>query len=125
MDAREMVVWIVALLLFAAVLVSPVACTVHRHHGMAAIGKVPPLPGSDELLAYWCARLNRPERMFLEFAVEQYPNAVTKEELSTATGYSITSSSFGNALGALRSLELIQRGEIKAADEFFNHRRAT
>jgi DNA helicase HerA-like ATPase len=36
-----------------------------------------------------------------------YPDELSKEELAERTGYSLTSSSFGNALGKLRSLGLV------------------
>jgi hypothetical protein len=75
--------------------------------GLDLLPDVPPAPTRDERLAFWVGRLGKAERTFLEVLAAAYPDSLTKEELSERTGYSATSSSFSNALGRLRSLELV------------------
>lgn len=78
--------------------------------GRAALGPVQPLPTGRALVEFWIGRLGKAEGMLLDFLSRRYPRSVTKEQLSEGTGYSITSSSFANALGRLRTLELVTRG---------------
>lgn len=59
MNAKEMVVWIVGLLLLASVVASPVACTMRRHQAVADAIKA----GADPMEAK-CA---------IEGATEQNP----------------------------------------------------
>lgn len=87
--------------------------------GVEALGEYEPMPTGQALVTWWLAKLGKAERTFLEYIAGKYPAAVSKEELAGETGYSITSSSFANALGKLRSLELIGRGEIRASEELF------
>jgi uncharacterized protein len=79
--------------------------------GIGAVGEVAPLPTGMELVGYWCSKLSKAEREILMAVAEHPLRGLTKEEISTATGYSIRSSSFANALGKLRTLELVERGE--------------
>jgi hypothetical protein len=52
-----------------------------------------------------------------------YPDALTKEELAVQAGYEANGGGFNNALGRLRTLELVQgRREIKASDNLFDAR---
>jgi hypothetical protein len=44
------------------------------------------------------------------FAVLCDRHSLSKQKLSELTGYSITSSSFANAIGRLRSLQLVSSG---------------
>ena len=83
---------------------SPIRATAE---GVAAAGDVEPLPTGDELFRYWCSQLSKAEVAILTVMVDRYPADVTKEELAAATSYSASSSSMGNALGRLRSLELV------------------
>ena len=49
-----------------------------------------------------------------------YPDALTKEEVAAKAGYEANGGGFNNALGRLRTLELVQgRGEIKVTDNLF------
>lgn len=75
--------------------------------GVEAAGEVEPLPSGDELFGYWCSRLGRAEVAILTVMVDRHPSDVTKDELAAATGYSASSSSMGNALGRLRSLDMV------------------
>lgn len=88
--------------------------------GLAAIGDDwEPLPSGDALAEHWMGQLGKAERAILRYLLDSWPQTRTREEVSAATGYSQTSSGFGNALGRLRSLELINRGADMAADETF------
>lgn len=88
--------------------------------GIAALGDYEPLPTGQELIRYWLGKLGKCERGILECLTAEYPNALTSEELSARTGYSVTSSGFTNSLSKLRVLELINRGQpIRASEGFF------
>jgi hypothetical protein len=65
-----------------------------------------PVMNRAEALQALRSRLGRAERVFLDACLAN-PDGLTKESLAEISGYSITSSSFANALGRLRSLELI------------------
>ena len=41
---------------------------------------------------------------------------MSKDELATRTGYEVTGGGFNNALGKLRTLELIERGEPRMSE---------
>jgi hypothetical protein len=77
------------------------------HGDRVATDWVQPLPGGDALLEYWKGKLGRAERSMLDAFRSAYPGAIGKEILSDVTGYSLTSSSFANALSRLRSLGLV------------------
>ena len=79
-----------------------------------------PLPTGDELVKHWLTKLGKCERMILETLVSVHPEGLSAVELGERTGYSSNSGGFNNALGRLRTLELITRGQpIKASDDFF------
>ncbi len=88
--------------------------------GLAALGDFEPLPSGAELLEYWIRNLGKCEAAILRYLGAQYPHARAKDETAEGAGYSVTSSSFHNALSRLRTLELIEgRHELKASDVFF------
>lgn len=59
----------------------------------------------------------------METLTQVHPAALTKEELAVQAGYEANGGGFNNALGRLRTLELVQgRGEIKASDNLFDAR---
>jgi hypothetical protein len=88
--------------------------------GMATLGAYDPLPAGRDLLEHWLRQLGRAERMILQHLAEIYPAATTKEELGIATGYEPSGGGFANAVGKLRTLELIEgRGELRASEELF------
>lgn len=80
--------------------------------GLAAAGDVEPLPTGSQLLAYWCGKLGKAEREVLTVLYGS-PGGLSKEEIGQVTGYSVTSGGFNNALGKLRSLELISAARIE------------
>lgn len=96
--------------------------------GMEAYGPVDPLPSGSELFAYWQNHpdLGRAEREVLRVLYEAGGEALTKEEVAArtvsdkGTAYEPQGGGFGNAVGRLRTFELIEgRGELRAAKEFF------
>lgn len=88
--------------------------------GLDTLGDWEPLPTGEGLLKHWLGRVSKCERGILETLAENYPNALTSEEVAEATGYSSGSGGFANALSRLRTLELITRGQpIKISDEFY------
>ena len=75
--------------------------------------------GSD-LIDYWRNRLGKAERLILETLTRAYPAGLNKEEIAARAGYEANGGGFNNALGRLRTLELVQgRGELKASDDLF------
>jgi uncharacterized protein len=87
--------------------------------GLAALGNGwDPLPEGPALLSHWRSQLPKAERAIFEVLADAWPRAVGKEELAGAAGYEASGGGFNNALGRLRTLELIEgRGEVKLSDE--------
>jgi len=57
----------------------------------------------------------------LETLTQAYPDGLTKEEVAIKAGYEANGGSFNNALGRLRTLELVEgRGEIKVSGNLFD-----
>jgi hypothetical protein len=91
--------------------------------GMRALGSWEPLPAGSALVDYWRARLGKAERLILEALTEVYPDALSKEQVAAKAGYEPSGGGFNNALGRLRTLELIQgRGQLQASDNLFDGR---
>ena len=91
--------------------------------GIEALGLWEPLPTGTALIDYWRGRLGKAERLILETLTQAYPDPLTKEEVAAKAGYEANGGGFNNALGRLRTLELVQgRGEIKASDNLFDAR---
>ena len=73
---------------------------------------------ADRLLA---SRLGKAERLILETLTQAYPGALNKEEVAAKAGYEANGGGFNNALGRLRTLELVQgRGELRASENLFD-----
>jgi hypothetical protein len=88
--------------------------------GLAALGPFEPLPRGRALLDYWLGQLGKAERKALEALAEVYPRTLSKAQLAARAGYEADGGGFNNALGKLRSLELIAgRGEIRASEDLF------
>jgi hypothetical protein len=89
--------------------------------GMSVLGSIDPLPTGKDLLDYWLGRLGKAERMILNALYHVYPQSLGKEAVGSRTGYAPDGGSFNNAIGKLRTLELIHGGahNLKASDEFF------
>jgi hypothetical protein len=51
---------------------------------------------------------------------DEYPHGLSKEEVAAKADYAANRGGFNNALGRLRTLELIQgRGQLRASDNPF------
>lgn len=89
--------------------------------GIDALGDYNPLPvPGQELCDYWIKELPKCESLILAHLIQFHPGTCSKDVIADATGYSANSGGFNNALGKLRTLELIEgRGEIKASDSLF------
>jgi hypothetical protein len=97
--------------------------------GLAAHGPVKPLPTGDELYEYWLNHpdLGKAEREILRVLVKEARGGEwSKEEIAPATvsdrgtPYEPNGGSFNNAIGRLRTFELIEgKGRLKAAKGFF------
>lgn len=97
--------------------------------GLAAHGPVQPLPTGEELFQYWMAHpdLGKAEREILRVLYEARGEALTKEEIAPLTQsdrggpYEANGGGFNNALGKLRTYELVEgKGDIRAVAQFFN-----
>lgn len=86
--------------------------------GLAAIdGQYEPLPSGDALFEHWLAKMGKAERAILTVLREQAPQSM--DELADSTGYSVTSGGLRNALGKLRTLELVEpRQPVDLTAEF-------
>ncbi len=88
--------------------------------GLSALGDYDPLPSGQALIDYWLGRLPKAERAIFKVLTENYPAAMSKDEVAEMAGYEASGGGFNNALGKLRTLELIGgRGELKASDTLF------
>ncbi len=89
--------------------------------GIRALGSWEPLPAGSALVDHWRGRLGKAERLILETLTQAYPAALTKEEVAARAGYEPNGGGFNNALGKLRTLQLVQgRGELMASDNLFD-----
>jgi hypothetical protein len=89
--------------------------------GLNALGAFDPLPQGAALLEHWYGQLGKAERKALEALVEVYPRTLSKPQIAARAGYEPNGGGFANALGRLRSLELIRgRGEIQASEDLFD-----
>lgn len=89
--------------------------------GLIALGTDwKPLPTGQALYQHWYGQLPKAERTILSSLVQIWPDAMSKDDLARASGYEVSGGGFNNALGKLRTLELIDgRSEIKASDSLF------
>jgi hypothetical protein len=89
--------------------------------GIRALGSWEPLPAGRALIDYWRGRLRKAERLIIETLTQAYPAALNKEEIAARAGYEANGGDFNNALGRVRTLELVQgRGELRASDDLFD-----
>jgi len=89
--------------------------------GIQALDSWEPLPTGSALIDYWRGRLGKAERRILETLTQAYPDGLSKEEVAVKAGYEANGGGFNNALGRLRTLELVHgRGELRASENLFN-----
>ncbi len=87
------------------------------HVGLVCVGEVARPVSAQSMQDFWLSRLPKAEASLLALLINAYPKPLSKGELSAASGYSETSSSFSNALSALRTAELITRDRDPRATE--------
>lgn len=89
--------------------------------GLRALGDYEPLPHGRALLEHWLSNLGKAEKLVLQALADAYPRTLTKQQVANAAGYEASGGAFNNALGRLRTLELIRgRGDIRASEELFS-----
>ena len=87
--------------------------------GRDIAGPQEPLPTGAALVPYWLPRLTKSEATMLQVIYDH--GTISREDLAREAEYSITSSSFANALSGLRTLDLIHGrpgGDVTIADVF-------
>lgn len=84
--------------------------------GIEALGDYEPLPAGAALHDWWASRLSKAERAVLDVLTDAWPAELDRDTVAGRTGYSAVSSTLSNALGKLRSLELVDGW--RASDEF-------
>lgn len=75
--------------------------------GSQILGPLDPLPEGDELFQYWITQISKAERSILQALKDAHPDELQKEQVAERSGYEVSGGGFNNALGRLRSLELI------------------
>jgi uncharacterized protein len=87
--------------------------------GLAALGSWEPLPEGRDLVDYWLShpRLGKAEREILRALLDAWPSPLTKPEVAERAGYSAGAGHFGNSLGRLRSMQLIEGSKEIRVDE--------
>lgn len=89
--------------------------------GLAALGSYELLPSGPDLQAHWLRQLGKAERLILTTLIGAYPSTLSKEDIAARVGYEATGGGFNNALGRLRTLELVKgRAELVASEELFS-----
>lgn len=89
--------------------------------GLQALGPYEPLPTGSALAQHWLSQLDRrAEREALQALLDAYPSSLSVDEVASRTGYEAGGGGFRNALGKLRTLELVTgRGDLRASEELF------
>jgi hypothetical protein len=64
--------------------------------------------------------LGKAERLILETLTQIYPDAMNKEEVAAKAAYEPNGGGLNNALGRLRTLELVQGRQLQASDNLFD-----
>jgi len=88
--------------------------------GVGALGAFDSMPTGQALFDHWMRKLGKAERTILTELVDQLPRAASKETIAHRTGYAPDGGGFNNAIGRLRTLNLIggTRDTLVAAQEF-------
>lgn len=91
--------------------------------GVEAVGDAADKPRGPELHRWLRQKLTKAENAILDALIAAHPQRLSNAAISASSGYSETSSSFNNALGALRTIDAAEGydrdGGTKAADVFF------
>lgn len=90
--------------------------------GRAAVPGVKPIMSRGELHKRITVMLPKPRAAILDRLIDVYPDKIERNELALFAGASPTSSAYGNNLGSLRSMGLIEypeRNWVRATDLIF------
>ena len=86
--------------------------------GVKALGTYQPLPSGRALFQHWLGQLGKAESEILRVLFEEWPQSRPKEYVAMKAGYEPNGGGFRNALGRLRTLELIEgKATLKASDQ--------
>lgn len=86
--------------------------------GLHALGRYEPLPEGGDLFRYWLNRLGGGASRMLAALSDNYPSALTNEQLGEAAEINHRSGTFSTYLSKLRTLELVEgRGELRLSEE--------
>lgn len=75
--------------------------------GLNDLGPYEALPTGDALVQFWLGKLSKAERAILEVLVNA-SEGLSKEDLAHFAGYEPNGGGFNNALGRLRTIELVE-----------------
>lgn len=79
-----------------------------------------PLPTGDALRAHWFGSLPQGERAVLEVVSAAYPDSITRNDISEATGYKRSSrDTYLQKLAARRLISKVERGSVRASNQLF------
>jgi hypothetical protein len=85
------------------------------------------IPRGEHLFEFWRDKFGECEGHVLTYLRAEYPRARTRKEIAQATGYSVTSGSFGQALAKLIKVALVWRvdasGHLSASPIFVRETR--
>ncbi len=76
--------------------------------GEVALGDYAPLPTGRALFEYWCGQRGKAEREILRVLRAEFPEARPKAYVASKAGYQPDGGGFNNALGKLRTLDLVE-----------------
>jgi hypothetical protein len=80
------------------------------------------ITSNEDLHRHILGRLSAPQGKVLEPILRAYPDALTKDQIAEAAGYSVSSGGFNNLMGSLRTLAFIdypKPGTVRAEDILF------
>jgi hypothetical protein len=90
------------------------------HEGARRKPPTTPVHYGRELVERWCARVGKCERGILQALAHAYPGHIGREELANrAGGYDPDAGGFGNALGHLKGLCLVEAVSQRARAKMF------
>lgn len=80
----------------------------------------PPMRGR-QLIDYWLSHIELAQGAMLRVLIDVYPKSLSRDEIATRAGYSISSRHVDNSLGALRGLKLAigDSRATKASPDFY------
>lgn len=92
--------------------------------GLHQVGEFEPVStDSEAVIKFWTGKLDAGPAKMLQILCDHWPNAITREELSQQSGYSMSSSTFSVHVSTLNTLKLItkEKGMLKASNTLFEN----